>query len=255
MRRVVLAAVFAISTIGLNAQVNGTPPSVLSLGPGRSFAPPPSVLSLAPGRSFAPPASITSLGPNGWTDAPVLLGSPMHFSPRFQRGFGGRRHHLRGGFGGPVFIPYAVPVDPSYYGDYVGAEDDSMQAAPASDNRYGMRGGSEPSVSEDQSRYGTHYLDGRETSANSGIGQHSYSANNGAVNDSAPATSASLEPEPKTVLIFKDGRRMEITNYAIQGNTVFNLSGQGPRRIPLADIDLDATRSANDDLGISFSVP
>jgi hypothetical protein len=58
-----------------------------------------------------------------------------------------------------------------------------------------------------------------------------------------------------TVLIFRDGHRLEIRNYAIVGLDIFNFSGPGPRRIALADLNLEATRRANDERGVDFLLP
>ncbi len=71
----------------------------------------------------------------------------------------------------------------------------------------------------------------------------------------APPTSSSVEnDEPRTLLIFKDGRQMEVANYAIMGSTLYLFAGDH-RKISLADLDIDATRKANDDRGIGFRVP
>jgi hypothetical protein len=72
---------------------------------------------------------------------------------------------------------------------------------------------------------------------------------------SAPAPQAPEAPQIPTVLVFRDGHRMEVRNYAIVGQTLFNLSGSGPRRIALTDLDVDATIEANGDRGVTFSLP
>jgi hypothetical protein len=58
-----------------------------------------------------------------------------------------------------------------------------------------------------------------------------------------------------TILVFRDGHRMELSDYAIVGKELINLSGKGPRRIPLADLDLPATTRVNEDRGVSFQLP
>jgi len=64
------------------------------------------------------------------------------------------------------------------------------------------------------------------------------------------------EPEPEpTVLIFKDGRKLEVGNYAIVGATLFDLTAGHPRKVALADLDLQATQKQNDDHGVSFQIP
>lgn len=67
--------------------------------------------------------------------------------------------------------------------------------------------------------------------------------------------SATTEDDsPRTLLVFKDGRQMEVSNYAIMGSTLYLFAGDH-RKISLADLDLDATRRANDDRGVEFRVP
>jgi hypothetical protein len=61
-----------------------------------------------------------------------------------------------------------------------------------------------------------------------------------------------LEP---TILVFRDQHREEIGNYAIVGQTLWNLSAQPRQRVPLSSLDLIATEQANDDRGVTFRVP
>ncbi|HTA49861.1 MAG TPA: hypothetical protein VK930_10440 [Verrucomicrobiae bacterium] len=64
------------------------------------------------------------------------------------------------------------------------------------------------------------------------------------------------EPSPDpTVLIFKDGHQLEIGNYAIVNQTIYDLTPGHPRKIALADLDLPATQKLNDDHGITFDLP
>ena len=60
---------------------------------------------------------------------------------------------------------------------------------------------------------------------------------------------------PATVFIFKDGHKIETQNYAIQGQTLFDFSNNHLTKVKLAELDLDATRKANDDLGITVKLP
>jgi hypothetical protein len=62
-------------------------------------------------------------------------------------------------------------------------------------------------------------------------------------------------PQAATMLIFKDGRKLELGNYAIIGQTLFDLTPGHARKIALADLDLDATQKQNDDRGVSFQIP
>jgi len=76
---------------------------------------------------------------------------------------------------------------------------------------------------------------------------------------SAPAA-AHTQPEgapvlPATVLVFRDQHRREIQNYAIVGQSLWTFSPQRTEKIPLADLDLAATASVNDERGLTFRLP
>jgi len=70
----------------------------------------------------------------------------------------------------------------------------------------------------------------------------------------APAD-ASVDAQPSTVLVFKDGHHSNVLNYAIVGDTLFDFDAGRTRKILLADLDLAATQKANDDLGVDFKIP
>jgi len=64
------------------------------------------------------------------------------------------------------------------------------------------------------------------------------------------------ESEPETALVFRDKHVEEIRNYAISGGTIWVLNDhQAGKKIPLAQLDLDATVKMNDDRGVDFQVP
>jgi hypothetical protein len=72
-----------------------------------------------------------------------------------------------------------------------------------------------------------------------------------------PRSSQSARPEPPappTVLIFRDGHKAEVHNYAVSGRTLWIFSEERARKVPLADLDLDATRQANEQRGLEFAV-
>ncbi|HXZ26628.1 MAG TPA: hypothetical protein VEG08_01375 [Terriglobales bacterium] len=62
-------------------------------------------------------------------------------------------------------------------------------------------------------------------------------------------------PEPAVILVFKDGHRAEVSNYAIMGDTFYDLSSGRPHKIPLTDLDLDATTRLNEENGVDFRLP
>ena len=64
-----------------------------------------------------------------------------------------------------------------------------------------------------------------------------------------------LDDKVGTVLIFRDRHQKEVTNYAIIGQNLLDLTPQHHEKIPLANLDLPATAKANDDRGVTFRVP
>ncbi|MGH9601697.1 MAG: hypothetical protein ACRD24_04835 [Terriglobales bacterium] len=64
------------------------------------------------------------------------------------------------------------------------------------------------------------------------------------------------QPEaPATVLVFLDGRRKDVKNYAIVAEIFYDLSDRLPRKILLAALDLNATIAANEERGLDFRLP
>jgi TolA-binding protein len=70
-----------------------------------------------------------------------------------------------------------------------------------------------------------------------------------------PAAAAEVPEAPLTVLVFQDGHRTEARNYAIIGQTLWIYTDQDSKKVPLAELDVNATKSANSDRGIVFQVP
>jgi hypothetical protein len=211
-----LAGTFLFST-GLQAQINAPPTSVTSPGFG--------------GRAInGTPPSVTSLGPRGF--APNA-GVPF----RAQVNGSHNGHHRRNGdnsFVGPYLYAYPVPyaVDSNDYTDA-------------------------PDAAEDD----TNYQGGPTVFDRRGSGARSYVP----PVDDPPAAHPDVESDPvasdpppaapPTVLVFKDGHQLEVSNYAIVGNTLFDLTPGHSRRIALADLNLDRTRQQNEENGIVFQLP
>jgi hypothetical protein len=63
-----------------------------------------------------------------------------------------------------------------------------------------------------------------------------------------------MDSQP-TELVFRDKHTEEVQNYAIVGQTLWVLSVQRARKIPLAELDIPATKKANDDRGVEFQLP
>jgi hypothetical protein len=76
--------------------------------------------------------------------------------------------------------------------------------------------------------------------------------------EDAPVEDSSLDPEPPqapTILVFKDGHQLEVSNYAIVSPTLYDLTPGHPRKIALSALDIPATEKLNDDHGIVFELP
>src|SRR5581483_6975552 len=90
--------------------------------------------------------------------------------------------------------------------------------------------------------------------------QHSISpagqtANVEPMTDTGARTSAT-DAQPTTILVFRDGHQLEIGNYAIVGDTLYNIAGgNDTHKILLADLDLDKTVKANQARGYEFRLP
>src|SRR5262249_45694470 len=72
----------------------------------------------------------------------------------------------------------------------------------------------------------------------------------------APKSPANAEANsPSAVLVYRDGRRVEVNNYALVGQTVWVLTTRTARKIPLSELDLDKTARVNADRGVDFPIP
>lgn len=101
-----------------------------------------------------------------------------------------------------------------------------------------------------------------------GGGQQSAERGTKAAPDYAEAQADSVTTLPQqrahseipTVLIFRDGHREQIPEYAIVGNTIYASgnywqSGQWTKNIQLSGLDIPATVRANHDNGVNFMLP
>jgi len=155
--------------------------------------------------------------------------------PFFGPGFHHRFFHPSPSWG------YAYPLSYGYYGgDY------SYQPDPYAASAYAMANSLNERDQELQQQVDSLREDvARLTGAiESGYGT------------SAPAPApAPREPATPTLLIFRDGTKQEVENYAIVGATVWLFSEQRARKVPLSSLDVEATARANDERGLSFRAP
>lgn len=64
------------------------------------------------------------------------------------------------------------------------------------------------------------------------------------------------QPSLPTVLLWRNGQRDEINQYTISGGFLYDYSKpRALRKIPLDDLDLDATERANQQRGVQFLIP
>jgi hypothetical protein len=226
-RGLALALLTLATSVVVSAQIHGVPPSVTSLGPGRG--PNPGV-----------PASVTSLGPRGFagtfSTGRGRGGIPFGHHPGFITGFRNREFHRHSV---PVIVaPYYWP----YYGwDYPfsGYDLSAYQPQPYPQATQPIVVVVDPKSSDE--RYGDHSFDeARSTPPPQAQPQ------------APPAPAQEQEP---TLLVFRDGHKQEIRNYAIVGPMLWDFGAKGTHKIPLADLDLDTTRKLNDERGVDFILP
>jgi len=220
------------ASVSAAGQINGVPASVTSIGFGGRGS-----------KISGVPPSITSLGPNGFGSRSPFFNEPTCcINPLFPVNSNPRifsRHHNHfSGFTG--FVPfYAAPYTPVIVMQSPDDEqpaDDEYKGGPTIFDRRGPGRSNRESFRDDRSR-----RDERESQP------------------TAPAQVAQPippEPEqPQTVLIFKDGHQLEVQNYAVIGDQLYDLTPGHRRKIALAELDLVATAKQNDDRGIDFELP
>jgi hypothetical protein len=230
-----LLAFSVAACLPVQAQITGVPASVTSFSFGASNNPTPSP---------SVRASVTALGPNGYGNRGPVFGDccANFFLPANQnRPLSGHRRRRKKddkdhadfavGVVEPVYIPYAVPYVQE--GDGASPDDDSPDIdyvhAP------GARNPDPPS----------------KRAEDGDLAPEADASDN-------PTPSEPEEPvaaQPSTVLVFKDGHKADVVNYAIVGDTLFDFGADRTRKILLADLDLAATQKANDDHGVDFQVP
>ncbi len=249
----VLAVVIAAP---LAAQIRGIPPSVTSIGSGGT--------PLTPGIG----ASVTSLGPAGLVDrVGTAITVPHAQPPRFRP-----VHNAVPFFWPAIYQPQPQPpvvvvqVPPpvvvvverdrddeedsdrreplvlEWKGDkYVrvspGDEDDEAEGDITGENERSAQDGRKPSRRASRSRKPARRVP-RPLAEESG----------------PPKREPEPEP-PATVLVFRDGRRTDVKNYAIVADLFYDLSDRLPKKILLADLDLSATIAANQERGLEFRLP
>ncbi len=222
-----LAALIAMLALPGVAQINGTRASVTSLGGSPIFPP-------------GPRASVTSLGPQGYTPRFDPHNCCFSFRPKnpSHSGLGGGRY----GYGVGVLPLYSMPYYYGY-GDVVDPVDNSMEQTygPAAAQRV------------DRENQAQQYNDERLNRLEQQMDDMENAPKRTEASASEPPHAVADQPD--TVLVFRDGHSVQVKNYAIVGDTIYDLSDGSRHKIAIADLDLTATEKANDARGLDFRLP
>jgi hypothetical protein len=252
MRRLMIAAVIlamALLTPVSRAQVrDGTvsnSPQAGSSGPGRRLGhagvmPNPIGVSPSPARVFPTPTPI---------GVPPTLPSPNGNNSGFGSGFHHRHHHHNNFFGGayPVYVPVPVVVDP--YSMY---QDSMYQAAPDQMDQEQNDQMVVPGPTVFERRTPSQVADARE---NPEPPPDTTEPASPPAESAPPAESQPAQPQDPSVLVFRDGHQLELQNYAIVGDVLYDFTSGHVRKVPLSQLDLPATVKVNDDRGVDFTLP
>lgn len=250
MRRSFTQMFLAAAVLVSAAFAQGPPASVTSPNFGsngnKGGGPPASVTSLGFGghRGGGPPASVTSPG-FGNVNQNRFFSSGT--GRQFHRNHNPHQHNFfpQNNFGAvyAVPVPYYIPVET------VEPVDDTMEqmapppaqylGGPTVFDRRGPGAPAEAAPVEPAPREES----AREESSKKDV-------------EPAPAIdTAPAKDQPQTLLVFKDGRHVEVQNYAIVGDMLYDMTPGHSHKVLLADLDLDATTKQNDQRGIDFRLP
>lgn len=251
MRRLMSLAVAMLAMTLLaplsRAQVRGTPAPESQHHTARSAAVAPQgrtgVMPTPIGVSPAPAPAFPTPTPIG---VPPMLPVPGT-SNTAGNGFH-HHHHHHDGFAGdayPVYVPVPVVVDP--YSMYQATPDQDDQET---DDPPIVQG---PTVFERRTP-------GDVTATENFTALPSADEPAPAAADASPAqpdsaSSQPAQPQEPSVLMFRDGHQLEVQNYAIVGDFLYDFTPGHARKVPLSQLDLPATVKANDDRGLDFTLP
>jgi hypothetical protein len=146
----------------------------------------------------------------------------------------------------PVYVPYPVVVDP--YSMYQVAPDQTDQETDDSPVAQG------PTVFERRTP-------GDVTASESFAADPPVQEAAPSPPDASPAqpesaaSSQPVQPQEPNVLVFRDGHQLQVQNYAIVGDFLYDFTPGHARKVPLSQLDLPATVKANDDRGLDFTLP
>ena len=158
---------------------------------------------------------------------------------------GGFREHRRFRNQGAVLVPYAVPVYPVTEDQEVSPQPEPQYSGNEIERAMMLQYlANSNNQSANDSRYGNHYLDNRETAPTTAKEP-----------TPAPEPPAPPNPDEMLMLVFRDGHQLLVANYAIVGDTFYDMTPGHARRVKLSDIDVEKTKKLNDARGVDFNPP
>lgn len=217
------------------AQIHGVPASATSLGPN----------GFTGGQGSLPPfipAGATSLGPAGFV--PNQISVFRHQRHDFDND-GRLRSHRFGRHEQPFFLP--LMYSPFYYdGSYLQEEEQvSDPYQPRQTGAEQTPAKLEITIVDKRDGLDIQTTTQAKSEKSPSVGQKQA--------DSAEIAVA--EEVAAKVLVMRDGSKKEIRSYAIVGKNLFDLADGRQRRIPLEEIDADATVKLNEANGVDFKLP
>ena len=215
-----------------------------------SVAPRLPVYPSASANSIGIPASAYSIGfpapsygviPPVYTSHSHAYGSNYYSGagPWRSAGYGKNGYRSRYAYAGLPYFPLLGYYDNGFY--------DAPPPYPADyEGDPSLEGGPPPDIAglSDQVKQ----LSAQLNDLQNQLSQRSPSAS-GSVPDSSPQEAA---PVPPLTVVLHDGQVLQIQNYAVMGDTLWDLSSQPAHRIPVSSIDIPASTKASEASGAEF---
>jgi hypothetical protein len=205
---------------------------------------------------FAGRAGFAARGPSMSGRGPMM----MNRSPGFAGVQRGGVHFVMGGFGHPVSSPFFFHHHSRFFRSwpYTGYYGYPYYSYPwdYGDNSYSADSYQNYAASD----YSTAYADNNRQQAEIDRLENEVDRLSGERETRESRASSTAQPSPKaelppTQLVFRDKHTEAVRNYAIVGQTFWILNAERARKIPLAELDIAATKKANDDRGVEFQLP